>query len=317
MSKPLSRPNGDDMIDFGTVLPGGLSESKGIEMPLFGGNKQFYPEVFGPEELSTELLEEIADDFRYMFNNAWPDYAVCIDCDQNNSQGMRISALEAYPGSEQDENGYIPLSVMDEFPRTPVCPCCNQPMQILNDRQKMRTNITTKLSSGGYVSLFRYTDNDRLAGFAFGYFGLKKGFEYEWHNPYLYMATDQPDYERNFDQFKTKLGDGLGINLPDDSFFVLNSVALDRRLRGGKGVFLSLFINLLNRIPNKGDVKIISEVMREGGAMNLFRKGGGVAIEGCLGQGHTILVTDLREGLRIATDMLRQKIEALFNLDVK
>ena len=126
-------------------------------------------EVLNSAELTDGKIKEISDFFRFIFNNDWPEFVVCPPCDSKLPEGMRLSAFDVY-GTDQK---HVPLEILDNYPKIPCCPNCNEDMKIFHDPEKTFQNIKGKLSNDAYVSLLRSEENNNIAGFAFGtYFYL-------------------------------------------------------------------------------------------------------------------------------------------------
>jgi len=154
-------------------------------------------EVLSSKELTPETIREISDFFRLIFNNDWPEFVVCLPCDSTLPKGMKLSAPEVYETNGES----VPISIMDTLPKIPDCPNCSKKMQLFHDPKKTFQRLKERLTKGGYVSLLRDRETDKIEGFAYGYgCTLKNQFESEWGNRYNYMADPHPDYDRSFEK---------------------------------------------------------------------------------------------------------------------
>lgn len=245
-------------------------------------------EVLSSAELTDEKIDEITDFFRLIFNNDWPELAVCTDCDSKLPQGMRKSAKEVF-GAEE----HVPLTQMDSMKEMPCCPECTKPMAIFHDPQKTRANLAEKLSNDGYVSLLRSGEHDKIAGFVFGYgTTLEREFSLEWANAYEYMAKQDPKYDRSLDELVKKLGEHVpDRNLgPDSQVFAWNCVAIGPEARGMRH-FATVMGNFFNSLPpEKRELSVVGEVLRKSPAHSIFRKLGGIDVPGYLEGDDTIIV---------------------------
>ena len=240
-------------------------------------------EVLTSKELTKENMKEIADFFRYIFTNAWPQYVVCPPCDSTLPKGMKLSARQVYETGRE----YIPLEVMDKDPKIPDCPHCGEQMKIFHDPETTHKKIIEKLDKDGYVSLLRDKNTGKIAGFAFGYgCTLREEFENEWGNRYNYMAKKEqsPEYDRPFENFLQHLREML----PDANFepksevFAWNCVATAPEARGQKNM-AELMQNLFKVLPpKKFDLYIVGEVLKGSKAHGIFKTVGGRDVLGVL-----------------------------------
>ena len=261
--------------------------------------KQFKSEVLTPPELTEAKIKEIADFFRLIFNNDWPEFVVCPPCDSKLPDGMKMSASEVY-GTKGET---VPLEIMDTNPIIPDCPCCGEKMKIFHDPEKTYKNLSKKLGKDGYASLLRSKD-DRIAGFAFGYgCTLEEEFWHEWGNKYHYMAEEDPRYNRDFGNFLQRLNEEFpDANFTSDSeIFCWNCVAASQEARGAKNSIL-LIQALFDSLPDeKQDLYIIGETLKGSNAHKIFRKLSGRDVEGVLEGDGTIIagnVGRVTEGIK-------------------
>ena len=143
--------------------------------------KSFKSEVLTPPEITEEKITEVADFFRLIFNNDWPEWVVCPPCDSTLPNGMRLSAMEVYKTDGQA----VPLETMDTQPKIPDCPCCNEKMKIFHDSEKTIQRMSERLKGDGYVSLLKDIKTGKAEGLVYGYGStLQHQFESEFQNPY-------------------------------------------------------------------------------------------------------------------------------------
>lgn len=248
----------------------------------------FRTEILTPENLTEKQIIDASRFFRYIFNNDWQEFVVCTDCDSKLPEGMRWSAMKVY-----GEDKHVPLSILDASPKLPDCPCCGQQMKIFHDPEKTYMNLHGKLSKDGYLTMLRDEQDESVSGFIFGYgTTLEEEFHYEWRNKYLYMAEEDPAYDRSLD----KLVGLLNQHVPDRQFsrdmqlFCWNCVATDPKARG-----MSNFEKLMDGFfgslpPEKRDQSIVGEVLRGSTAHKIFRLLKGIDVPGYLDGDDTIIV---------------------------
>ena len=148
---------------------------------------------------------EISDFFRHTFNNDWPEFVVCTDCDSTLPQGMKISAKDVF-----GEENSISLERMDSLTQLPDCPNCAQAMEIFHDSGRTLELTKGRLSTDGYLSLLRDADSDQVEGICYGYRCLlAEQFKSEWANKYNYMARRNPKHDRSLDDLITCLNEAI------------------------------------------------------------------------------------------------------------
>jgi len=238
-------------------------------------------ELLTPRELTGEKMREISDFFRLIFNNYWPEFAVCPPCDNKRPEGMRISAFDVYGKQDQP----IPLNVLDADPHMPDCPCCSGKMKIFHDPRITHENIKGKLGKDGYVSLLRDPDSNGINSFAFGYgCTLEEEFQYEWRNPYHYMADPTKEYDRSFENLITCLNKAFPEEnfKPDSKVFCWNCIAAMPSARSsGLASVNRLLQSFFRQIPaEKHGLFIVGEAEKNSNAANIFSRLGAKEVPG-------------------------------------
>ncbi len=270
-------------------------------------------ESYGPGEISEELIFEVSNYFRYIFNNEWPDFAVCTSCDNEKNEGMRMSIMEVL-------NLEDPLSLeeIDIGIDMPNCPCCNKVMKVFHDPEVTLENIDNKLVPNGHVSLLK-NPKQEISGMTYGYKTTLRGaFASEWSHPHLYINEEDKDisFERSFEDFfelfKDKLPDS-GLH-PEMDVLVWNCVALSRSARG-KLNFFNLVKKFFDSFSDLNpDQIVIGECVPGSSAHYWFKTLGATDIDGFLGGGETFVAFKLGDVIeRLSLDpesfhALRKKI---------
>ena len=248
-------------------------------------------EVLTSVQLDDERLDEISDFFRCIFNNDWPEFVVCKSCDSALPAGMRLSAKDIFG---QTEN--IPLETMDRLGKMPDCPHCSKPMVVFHDPEKTRNNIAERLSRDGYVSLLRTADDNRIAGFIFGYGStLGEEFHHEWRNKYHYSAVEEPEYDRSLDELVRLLEEHVPEYqlTPESRVFAWNCVALGPEIRNMRH-FLKMTKAFFNSLPpEKRHLPVVGEVLKGSAAYSIFHKLGGIDVPGYFSGDDTIIIGQL------------------------
>lgn len=152
-------------------------------------------------DLTPDLTEEMADFFRYTFNNAFPEYLVCTKCN------FQLAASEVFG----IEGKYVPLEQLDSQENKACCPGCNQKMELFHDKNTVFQKIQENLKNNAVITLLRDNQkNKELAGMTFGYFDTFDGaFKKEWSNKYVYMEKKDDLFAREKEGFLKKINETL------------------------------------------------------------------------------------------------------------
>ena len=270
-------------------------------------------EVLTAADLNDAHFEEIADFFRLIFNNFWPEYVVCVPCDAKLEGGMRRSALEVFGESEAP----VSLDVMDDVDALPRCPTCGAEMQVFHDRDTVLKSTRRKLEQHGQVALLRDEVSGAVAGFTFGYgCTLWELFYNEWRNPYHYMADPPSEQDRSFEVLARRLNE----TFPEDHFerdtrvFGWNCIATMpmARLNGLKNTGLLLGGLFQSPAVLAGGEYVIGEVQVGSTSHALFGMLGGIDVPGVIGEANTVVAAKPeaipRDFGRFFRDVIRQSL---------
>lgn len=249
-------------------------------------------ESLGPNEIEQRHIYQVADYFRYIFNNDWPEYLICRNCDSSFPDGKRFSASEVL-----QVDSPVDLLTMDIFPIThdlPNCPCCDNQMELFHDPQRTFELMEKRLSRQGYLSFIKNDLTGQMEGFCYGYLcSLREQFESEWENDFQYMSQRYQANDRSFD----RLVDALSLAFPEEFFdestpmFCWNSIAISKHLRD-QGQLAPLVDSFIRKVPREmHDLYDIGEVLIDSKWHQILKKAGSVDVPGFLGSGETLTGT--------------------------
>lgn len=188
-------------------------------------------ELYNSSEISPDLMCEVSDTFRYTFNNSFPEYVLCRDC-QTQMSAIDLSGIT--------DGSYLPLAQLDNPGVMPACNGCQQPMEFFHDPAKTQAKLASRLGTGANLALLRNDDEGSIDGFSFGYKrSLKEIFESEWKFLYSYCAAEDRRYMRDYDLFLEKtiplLSDSCGRKVSaEDDVYCWNCVAIGKNVQGKK-----------------------------------------------------------------------------------
>jgi hypothetical protein len=224
-------------------------------------------------ELTSELLNEISDFFRYTFNNSFPEYVVCTDCD------VQFSAMEVL-GTEK----YIPLHKLDDENNVPCCPKCDEKMEFFHDMKTVSQKIEENLKKNAYISLLRNNKNEKLEGLAFARFDtFENTFQKEWANEYIYMGKQENYFDRDMDSFCKKINKvfqekQLDEIRPQSEVFCWNCTAINPEAQG-LGNLLKMLRKLFVQLSEEEQIgHFVLETRTDSTAHKLLKMAGAIDI---------------------------------------
>jgi hypothetical protein len=226
-------------------------------------------------ELTEQLLQEITDFYRYIFNNSFPEYAVCMECDE------QISARDAFHSRD-----YVPLDKIDDVSNLPNCQFCGEEMSFFIDAAQTLENLKEKFKKDALISILREKNTEKMVGIAFGYFDtLKNVVQKEWGNPYNYMERENQPLSKyiSVEDFICDISlaikeAGIDDNIEEEEIiFAWNCAALDDSLFG-KGYLSHLMKQFFTSIPNKDrfnpNMKTVFHVLKNEKMKEIVRHAG-------------------------------------------
>lgn len=249
-------------------------------------------ELYNSSEISPDLMREVSDTFRYTFNNSFPEYVLCRDCQ------TQMSAIDLY---KVPDGSYVPLSQLDAPGVMPECGGCNKPMELFHDPVKTQMKLTSRLATGANLALLRNESSHDIDGFSFGYKrSLKEVFNSEWKFLYSYCAEEDRRYMRDYDLFLEKtlplLSNNCGREIrPDDDVYCWNCVAIGKNTQGKKLLpkLLGCFSNdisgeMVETLP------VIGETMDGSRFYKILSRAGLTRIDDVLGNGLVLMAGPLK-----------------------
>jgi hypothetical protein len=246
----------------------------------------------GCPDLTPQVIQEIADAFREIFSNEWPEFAACFSCDARLPQRVKFSASEILRPAAT----YIPLSQLENVKALPPCPHCGRQMEFFIDSATTVQKLALKFSRNAFITLIRSDRTREISGFTFASLcSLKQAFEQEeWKHPYAYAAQQDPRYERSFTDFLEILAPELEriSGQPVDSnteVFLSNCVAIKPCLRS-RGFLAQMLTSFYLMIPEElHNVPVLGQAEKGSKFYQLLQKAGLKKIEGFLPRGQAFM----------------------------
>jgi len=274
-----------------------------------GNGDQIIARLLAFGAIKEEDTQRAAAMFKYVFDNEWPECALCANCDSHFTEAgespHRIPAKEALLRNKlnsqeyQDKNGYIPLEVTTSHLVLPTCktPNCQRQMEHFHDLEAVMAKFKKRLLEGGrgFISELFIRPNSNAAARLFGSsiadFGpLGEIVKSEWR-PYAYMKNPpeglkMPDIALIVDTLRDKV-DGT-INA--DSEVLINSgISILPQFRG-RGYGARMELNILNNIPREERENVfLAEVIENDAGFKLAAAAGGVVIPGALSHNRSLM----------------------------
>jgi len=281
-----------EKIETGIKAQTVVALAKGIEN---GEQDQYRVETItsNSPELTPELLQDISDFFRYTFNNAFPEYAVCTDCD------VSLSAPEVF----DTQGKYVPLEKLDNNQNLPCCPDCNKQMKFFHDAEQVFQKIQENFKQKAHISLLRENTDGKLAGITFAYFDtFKNAFKKEWSNEYLYMKEQDDIFDREKNSFLDKINAMFWQQEMEELFlesevFCWNCTAINPEAKGLRNVS-SLVKELFSSVEEENKEKhFILETRTDSAAYKLLKILGAINVPDIFpsGNGQAFMIGRLEE----------------------
>ena len=270
-------------------------------------------------ELTEQLLQEITDFYRYVFNNSFPEYAVCVECDK------QMSAREAF-----HSQAYISLDQIDDVSNLPNCPFCKEQMSFFIDAEKTRENLKEKFKKNAFITLLKEKNTEKIMGVAFGYFDtFKNVVQKEWGNPYNYMKREKQPLSKDVSMKDFIRESSLAINRvgidekidEEERIFAWNCAALDDSLFG-KGYLSHLMKQFFASIPNKdrfnSNIKTIFHVLKDEKMKEIVCHAGCSVVENISDTRYTYVVGQLSEvahNFSLSQEDFQERVHSLENYE--
>lgn len=257
---------------------------------LAGGTLRL--ETYTSAEMTPELLQAIADYYRYTFNNENGHYLVYP------STGEFVSPQVLF-GLED-----VSLKVMDQFTHYPYHPVTHEQAQVFHDPHKTYQKIQEMLESNASIVLLREQVSEKIVGITFEYeASLETIWKKEWSNKYPYMKTQDPAYDRSFEEFigalrKVFIQEGHTETIDENTLFLCwNCTAITKKHRNTDN-FLKMIQRLhtlaLEQNPRHPRFALF-ESMLDGTAYTLLRSGGAFDIPDVLERPTMLMACDVTQ----------------------
>ncbi len=270
-----------EKIETGIKAQTVMALAKGIEN---GEQDQYRVEmiVSNSPELTPELLQEISDFFRYTFNNAFPEYVVCTDCD------VSIFASEVF----ETQGKYVPLDQLDNNENLPSCPDCNKQMNFFHDGDMTLRKLEQKFQQEGRIVLILSEETNEIKGMTFGYYdSLENVIEKEWGHPYNYMKEEDQKKEQKFDVGKAleKINTTEREIDAQTEVCCWNCIMLNPEVLGNVNLLVRKF---LDPLP-KTDLPVVAQVISGSIIHSLLRRRGYREVEDVFPKEYRFMIGEL------------------------
>ncbi|MCA9374653.1 hypothetical protein KC725_05840 [Candidatus Peregrinibacteria bacterium] len=256
-------------------------------------------ESYTPETITPQIVEQLADAFRYTFNNVFPEFVLCQSCETQASAGDVF-------GSEGRE---VTLKEMDQLQHLPCCGRCGEEMELFHDPEKTKYKLQEKLKGNACVTILSDPTTGEIIGFSIGYEEtLQTIFKNEWSYRYTYTKDQREDRKRDFSTFvKAVQEEYKNIEIPDGVLkedkvgpntkaYCLACVVLTPNFRGS-GSLLKLLKEFFRSIPEdtRRERVVMSELIQGSKSYNIMRQKCPHEIKDFLGEELVILMGSLQK----------------------
>jgi hypothetical protein len=237
--------------------------------------EKFRIESFTSLEITPELVKEVADFYRWIFNHyRFLAYPKTFEF----TPAAKVFGLE--------ENNTVPMETMESSLNFPIHPKTGEKATLFHDPDTTYQKFSKIMEKNTYLSVLRDNENHNMVGMAFAYEeSLAQIFTNEWSNECPYMKIQHNQNNNSFDAFIKILAKGfkeIGIDTnitPNTKMLCWHSTTTAPHVRGMKNM-LNIIRGFFQLIPaNKSNGKyLITESAQEGAADKIIPIGGGFTI---------------------------------------
>jgi predicted GNAT family N-acyltransferase len=285
------KPNGPKRIVGAPLLHEIFNDDQPIET---AEGKKIEIETITSIELNDEKLKEIANFFRFIFNNLYDGQYLTYP-----SIGTPISVQQVFG---VDKDTCVPLEQLDVYDTSqfPVHSETDEKAIFWHNPEVTFQRFKEKSKKDAHFAIFRDCETEKIAGLIFGHIcTLKEAFETEeWENPLYYSSIKNPEQFRDFQVFLNNINKKLKSHdlqqlYPDSLVYSWNLIATRQDVRGLK-YFLKLMKHFLNLIPKeiKKNLIVIGEAKHKSTAYTYFKMCGLIDVPGILTDGETLKKDD-------------------------
>lgn len=272
----------------------GLGLIKGKEQSDF----PFSIRTLTSSDVNDQITKELADLFRFAFNNEYGEHIVCQPC------GIQQAAWKTFG---REEGAIVPLEEMDALNEFPNCPSCSQQMELNHDPEATFEKLREKFASNALISMLVDKQTEEVQGVNFAYVTtLEKAFEEEWKTPFGYTKVPNPMSFRSLDAFLEKVvplieneietENGKKVEAgPDTEVFCWNCTITKPGARG-KGGLQAIFQDFWGHLPEKtkNNLVLVGESQTHSKYHQILTRGGLKSQEGILAPGYSLMYRSLK-----------------------
>lgn len=257
--------------------------------------ESYIVEKYTSPEITADLVKEVSDFYRWIFNNAFEQYLFYP------SEKIPISPRDV-PEFNCAEGKYVPLEALDEFePATdfPAKQKTGERARFWHDPKATKEKIGHKLSQDAHLVLLKTKQKKEIKGLIFGHrCTMKEVFQTEeWENPVYYSGLEDQTCYHDFENYlkqvnlvfqenRVKFQNILTDNITGDTMiYAWNALALSPDLRG-LGQLLALTKTFFGNLPQEmvNDLLFIGEALLGSNSYILGKSSGGIEVPCVLSQ---------------------------------
>lgn len=249
-------------------------------------------ESYAAPEISEDLVNQITDFYRYIFNN-------------NGNYLVFPTTLEFLSPAEvfdQNQDEIIDLVTMDSLTEFPIHPQTGEQAIFWHDPEQTLKKISTKLKQDAQVAILRDLTTANIEGLCFGNkTTVRQQFEAEgWRNPLDYAAREITQHNRDFPNHLQKLRAKMQQHseqfgncelAAEDAIYSWNCLTTSPKFRGIE-ILLALTSQFFAAIPEpiKQQLPVISEVRFQSTSHSLLTIAGYLDVPGILTDKSTLQI---------------------------
>ncbi len=254
---------------------------------------KYHIDILDIQKLSLDQVKEISDLYRYIFNNAFPKYAMCADCN------TWSSAKKIFKTSE-----YVELAKLDDECSLPDCEDCGDKMNFFHDPNTTLQKLTELFQKEGKILLLsseiENPDEEesaiktKIEGVTFGYYdSLENVTKTEWGHSHNYMDIKHQKEDQLFDvDGAIEKVIAYDKNLTAEvEVFCWNCIMLSPEVQGNMNVVVKDFLGSLS----KTNCPVISQALPGSKSHTWLKRRGYEDIPDVFSKEYSFMLGDLEE----------------------
>jgi hypothetical protein len=230
-------------------------------------SEKYYIETISSAELTSEVLKEVSDFYRWGFNNF------------NNKHYLVNPATQEFLSSQEvfqkKDDEFVDIETMDNFQDFPKDEAGNQ-FVFWHDPRRTYECLERKFEKDANITLLRDKNSNKILGMSSWFKRpFKEIFKEEFQYPFDYSTNAESlnkIHERSFSQSSQLIGETFSRSIdPDEAVVCWNSLVLSPEARNFK-TFIPLLGRFMDSLSTEQSKLFLAEVRAEGTGYRVLKK---------------------------------------------